>query len=75
MILSTLSSLPGRTFEVRSLVLAEGYVGLGGTSVAASMNQIAQQATQVGANAVVDVTVTRIGDGRWVVTGNAVVVS
>jgi hypothetical protein len=76
MILSTLPAIPDRNFEIRGLVLAEGFVGIGKgpKSVDMSMQEIAQQAAQLGANAVVDVKVIRLSDARWVVTGTAVVI-
>jgi hypothetical protein len=76
MILSTLPAVPGRDLEIRGLVLAEGFSGFGGKikSVGQAMQAIAQQAAQLGANAVVDVRVIRLNGAAWVVTGTAVVI-
>jgi uncharacterized protein YbjQ (UPF0145 family) len=89
MILSTLPAVPGRDFEIRGLVLAEGRtveVGIKAldkmikaraerpNSVSMAMQAIAQQAAQLGANAVVDVKVIRLSDSGWVVTGTAEVI-
>jgi len=74
MILSTLPDLPGRSFEVRGLVCAQGtLMAIGGASVQKMMQQLAGQAEALGADAVVDVRTVVAGDTpHCVVTGTAV---
>jgi hypothetical protein len=75
MLLSTLPQIPDRPMQIRGLVIAEGFHGLGGAKLPAMMQSVVQQATQLGANAVVDLKVTRTGEHNWCITGTAVVVS
>ncbi len=74
MLLSTLPDLPGRSFEVRGLVCAQGtLMAIGGASVQKMMQQLAGQAEALGADGVVDVRTVVAGDTpHCVVTGTAV---
>jgi len=72
-LLSTLPDLVGHTFQVRGMVIASGYGPSAQKEVPKMLQAITAQATQLGANAVVDVTVTRIGENSFIITGTAVV--
>jgi uncharacterized protein YbjQ (UPF0145 family) len=61
--------------QVRGVVIAEGYHGLGGVKIPAMMQSIVQQASQLGANAVVDLKTERTGENAWVLIGTAVLVA
>jgi hypothetical protein len=74
-LLSTLPNIPDRTFQIRGFVLAEGFHGIGGGKAPGMIQSIIQQATQLGANAIVDITVVRTGENAWAITGTAVSVS
>jgi hypothetical protein len=74
-LLSTLPHIPDRTFQIRGFVFAEGFHGIGGSKAPGMIQSIIQQATQMGANAVVDVTVVRTGEHNWAITGTAVAVA
>jgi hypothetical protein len=75
MLLSTLPTLPGRTFEVRGLVFAQATLNaLGGGNVQKMVQTIIEQAGQFGADAIVDIKVVGSGsdNGTVVMTGTAV---
>jgi hypothetical protein len=74
MLMSTLPELPGRTFEVRGLVSAEGVLmAVGGDKIKKLMQALAVQAEECGADGIVDVrTVLSGGSPHCVVTGTAV---
>ena len=77
MFLSTLATLPGVAFHVRGAVLAGASTHALrpdklNDQLAQVMNTIVAQAGQMGADAVIDVKVTRINDSSYVITGTAV---
>ena len=74
MLLSTLPELPGKTFDVRGLVCAEGVLmAVRGDRIQKLMQDLAEQAERLGADGVVDVrTVVSGGSSHCVVTGTAV---
>jgi hypothetical protein len=74
-LLSTLSTIPGRNFEVRGLVFSQASLNsLGGGNVQKMVQEIIQQAGQFGADAIVDIKVVGSGSdhGTVVMTGTAV---
>lgn len=74
MLLSTLAQPPGLDFEVRGMVAAQGVLlAVGGTKVTELMAALAEQATALGGDAVVDVrTSLAAASGHCVMTGTAV---
>jgi hypothetical protein len=72
MLLSTLPELPGRTFEVRGLVVA--HASLGGKGAIQKMVQsLIEQAGQFGADGIVDLKTVIGGEyGHCVMTATAV---
>ncbi|MGN6331927.1 MAG: heavy metal-binding domain-containing protein [Motilibacteraceae bacterium] len=73
MLLCTLPQPPGLAFEVKGMVAAQGVLAVGGAKVAAMMDSLAEQAEQLGADAVVDVRTTLAAtSGHCVMTGTAV---
>jgi hypothetical protein len=81
MILSTLPDLPGRTYDVISMVLSRTWLDPWGkgNELDEMVKTICQQATSVGADAIIDIKITvssgtDTGYGANVVIGTAVVV-
>jgi hypothetical protein len=73
MVVSTLSTVPGHTFHICGIVAAEGQSeGVAVKGLPDAVNRIANQAGQLGGNAVIDVKVTRTGEHTYAVTGTAV---
>jgi hypothetical protein len=72
MLVSTLPDLPGRTFEVRGLVVAEATLGRKDT-VQKMVQSLIEQAGRHGADGIVDLkTVVGGKYGHCVMTGTAV---
>lgn len=79
MLMSTLPTLPGQTFEVRGLVVAQAVLPSSrrGDETREMVQSLAGQAAALGANAIIDVR-TVLGGGGYsvycVMTGTAVLV-
>jgi uncharacterized protein YbjQ (UPF0145 family) len=74
MLITTDAAIHGRTFTPLGLVLAEEFTGrrVGDNHVGRSVNAIAQQATALGANAIVGLRFFLVSNGHWAVYGNAI---
>jgi uncharacterized protein YbjQ (UPF0145 family) len=75
MLLSTLSTIPNRNFEIRGLVFSQASLNsLGGGNVQKMVQEIIQQAGQFSADAIIDIKVVGSGSdhGTVVMTGTAV---
>lgn len=74
MLLSTLPDLPGRTFEVRGFVFAQGVLGaLGGGNTQQMVGSLIEQAGVFGADGIIDLRTVIGGDSaHCVMTGTAV---
>lgn len=73
MMMSTLPELPGLTYQVRGMVSASGRGAFADKEMPKALDAIDRQAQAFGANAIINVTVTRVSEGSFVVTGTAVV--
>jgi hypothetical protein len=72
MLISTLPELPGMTFEVRGLVIAQDVLlAVGGPQVHRMVKSLIEQAESFGADGIVDVR-TVVGHTACVLTGTAV---
>lgn len=76
MVISTLPDFGGRPYEVRGFVVAQATLGaIGGGNTQKMVKHLVDQATQLGANAILDVKTVLGGDSaHCVMTGTAVVV-
>jgi uncharacterized protein YbjQ (UPF0145 family) len=74
MLLSTLSEIPGRTFEVLGFVFAQATFGsIGGGNTKKMVQSLIEQAQGFGADGIVHLTTVVGGDsGHCVMTGTAV---
>jgi uncharacterized protein YbjQ (UPF0145 family) len=74
MLISTVPEVPGLTYEVKGLVFAQATLGaMGGGNTQKMVQSLADQATRLGANGIVDVKTVLGGDhGHCVMTGTAV---
>ena len=75
MLLSTLPTIPGRNYEVRGVVFSQATLGvIGGGKLDKMFNTIVKQASDMGADAIVDIKMTAPGgdSGFVVVIGTAV---
>jgi hypothetical protein len=73
-LISTLPELPGRSFDVLGLVVAQGAFGaIGGGNTQKMVQQLIEQAQRFGADGIVDVKTVLGGDSaHCVMTGTAV---
>lgn len=72
MIYSTLPHLSGRPFVALGIVIDEGFTGLGGHKLRDVFGEIDRQAKAMGADAVIDIKVTRTAESSYLVMGTAV---
>ena len=72
MIYSTLPHLSGKSFTALGIVVDRGFLGVGGHKLPQVFSEIDRQAKSLGADAVIDVKVTQIGDGSFLIMGTAV---
>jgi hypothetical protein len=72
MIYSTLPHLSGKSFTALGIVVDEGFLGLGGHKLPQVFSEIDRQAKSLGADAIIDIKVTRVGDSTFLIMGTAV---
>jgi hypothetical protein len=75
MLISTLSEVPGLTYEVRGLVFAQAALqAIGGGNTQKMVMSLIEQAQHLGANGIIDLKTVVGGDVAYcVMTGTAVV--
>ena len=75
MLISTLSEVPGLTYELRGLVFAQAALqAIGGGNTQKMVMSLIEQAQHLGANGIIDVKTVVGGDVAYcVMTGTAVV--
>jgi uncharacterized protein YbjQ (UPF0145 family) len=74
MLISTLPDVPGLTYEVKGLVIAQAMLGaMGGGNTQKMVQSLVDQAGRLGANGIIDLRTVLAGDhGHCVMTGTAV---